>query len=238
MDGSSCLIGILRVARTNRCFQKYGWFAKSTAVEVSPHQGFERIRPEARQNYQNMWSQSNILLMVISFLVKGVVIAGAAEIKQNLWISCIGLWIRDNIIAIVDVGYGHEQGFNEAIEKKTQDIIKNAKHVEEDKALQEFSQWLTQIQENSVLDPTELWLCTRTEASINCTSMRIWRLEWWLWWTRKMSLNIFSKRPNANYNQDKFRSKITNFSQWRNWWCSPSWLFAWGVRGCRHRYWR
>src|SRR5271155_1993238 len=67
--------------------------------------------------------------------VAGLVIAGSADFKTDLYQSdMFDVRLQTKVIKVVDVNYGGENGFNQAIEL-TADALSNVKFVQEKKLI-------------------------------------------------------------------------------------------------------
>lgn len=140
MDGNGSLFGTL-AGSTREIIHKL-------SVELPKKHGrggqsalrFSRLRMEARHNYVR-----KIAELAVSFFIKndkltvnGLVLAGSADFKTVLSQSDLfDQRLATKIITIVDVSYGGEQGFNEAIELAS-DSLMNVKFVQEKKMIQRY----------------------------------------------------------------------------------------------------
>lgn len=133
MDGAGCLFGVLQ-GNTRTVLQQI-------AVSLPKKHGrggqsaprFARIRLEKRHNYVTKVAE----LATQNFItddkpnVKGLVLAGSANFKNDLNQSDLfDKRLMDIVISIVDVSYGGENGFNQAI-TLSEDKLANVKFVEE-----------------------------------------------------------------------------------------------------------
>lgn len=101
---------------------------------------FARLRVEKRLLYQSKCCE----LAVQHFItenrpnVKGIVIAGAAQLKEEMRDSeHFDKRLKDIVITTVDVSYGFDQGFNQAI-TLAQDALQDVKLIEEKKIIGKF----------------------------------------------------------------------------------------------------
>jgi len=140
MDGNGCLYGTVS-GNTRRVLHKFG-------VELPKKHGrggqsavrFARLRKEARHNYvrkcaelatQNFISQDKPT-------VEGLVLAGSAAFKNDLRNSDLfDGRLKDIVIKVVDVSYGGENGFNQAIELAGE-ALADVKFVAEKKLLSTY----------------------------------------------------------------------------------------------------
>jgi len=140
MDGSGCLFGTLQ-GNTRTILQqisvqlpkKHGRGGQSAAR-------FGRLREEKRHNYVRKVAE----LATQNFItddkanVKGLVLAGSANFKNDLSGSDLFDKRLDAIvIKIVDVSYGGENGFNQAI-SLAEDALSNVKFVEEKNLISKY----------------------------------------------------------------------------------------------------
>lgn len=101
---------------------------------------FARLRLEKRHNYVRKVAESAVTQFITSDLpnVKGLVLAGSAEFKNDLQKSdLLDPRLKAVVINVVDVSYGGENGFNQAIELSSE-VLSNVKLVEEKKLIGGF----------------------------------------------------------------------------------------------------
>ena len=101
---------------------------------------FARLRIEARQNYITKISEHATRLFITNDLpnVTGIILAGSADFKNKLLNSeMFDPRLKAVIITTLDIAYGGDAGFNQAIEL-SKDILKNVKYIDEKKVLTEF----------------------------------------------------------------------------------------------------
>lgn len=101
---------------------------------------FARLRLEKRHNYVRKVAE----LAVQHFIsndrpnVRGLVLAGLAEFKTDLMRSDLfDKRLQEVVVKIVDVSYGGENGFNQAIEL-SQEALANVKFVQEKKLISQY----------------------------------------------------------------------------------------------------
>eukprot|EP00808_Paulinella_micropora_P009667 g67960.t1 len=140
MDGNGTLFGTLS-GSTRTILHKF-------SVELPKKHGrggqsalrFARLRLEKRHNYVRKVAElaTSIFITNDKPNVCGLVLAGSAEFKQKLHVSDL-FDPRLNAIVekVVDVSYGGENGFNQAIELAA-DSLKNVKLVREKKLLASY----------------------------------------------------------------------------------------------------
>jgi len=142
MDGLGSLFGAL-TGNTKEVLQRI-------AVDLPKKHGrggqsalrFARLRLEKRHNYLRKVAE----LMVQNFIdpdssrpnVSGIVLAGSAEFKNDLANSDLfDARLKDIVVAIVDVSYGGDNGFNQAVELASESLA-NVKFVQERKLINNF----------------------------------------------------------------------------------------------------
>lgn len=70
--------------------------------------------------------------------IRGLVLAGSADFKNELYQSdMFDQRLKPKVIKVVDVSYGGENGFNQAVEL-AQECLSNVKFVQEKKVLSKF----------------------------------------------------------------------------------------------------
>lgn len=140
MDGNGTLFGTLS-GNTRAVLHKI-------TVELPKKHGrggqsalrFARLRLEKRHNYVRKVGELATQMFISSDKpnVSGLVLAGSAEFKQKLASSeLFDPRLLDIVVKIVDVSYGGENGFNQAIELSA-DALANVKFIHEKKLLCEY----------------------------------------------------------------------------------------------------
>jgi peptide chain release factor subunit 1 len=140
MDGNGSLFGVVQ-GNTRTVLNKY-------LVDLPKKHGrggqsanrFARIRTERRLIYLKKVAE----LLTATFItndrpnVKGLILAGSAEFKNDLAKSdALDIRLQPIVIKLVDIAYGGEVGFNQAIEL-SQESLKSVKFVHEKKILFKF----------------------------------------------------------------------------------------------------
>lgn len=107
---------------------------------------FARLREEKRHNYVRKVAE----VAVQNFIsgdkvnVSGLILAGSADFKNELSNSdMFDLRLQQKIIKIVDVSYGGENGFNQAIELSAETLA-NVKFIQEKKLITEYFNEISQ----------------------------------------------------------------------------------------------
>jgi len=101
---------------------------------------FARIRTERRHNYVRKVAESATACFITNDRpnVKGLILAGSAEFKNDLQKSDLfDPRLQPTVLKIVDVSYGGENGFNQAIELSA-DTLRSVKFIHEKKVIGRF----------------------------------------------------------------------------------------------------
>jgi len=101
---------------------------------------FARIRIEKRRNYLRKVAESTTACFITNDMpnVKGLILAGSAEFKNDLQKSDLfDLRLQPIVIKLVDIAYGGENGFNQAIELSA-DALRSVKFIHEKKVIGKF----------------------------------------------------------------------------------------------------
>lgn len=140
MDGSGTLFGTLQ-GNTKETLTKF-------TVDLPKKHGrggqsalrFARLRMEKRHNYVRKVAEVAAQLFLTNDKpnVSGLILAGSADFKKELGSSdMFDKRLREKIIKTVDISYGNEKGFDEAI-KLSADLLTNVKLVQEKKLIQRY----------------------------------------------------------------------------------------------------
>jgi len=140
MDGNGCLFGTL-CGSTREVLHKF-------SVDLPKKHGrggqsalrFARLRMEKRHNYVRKVAELTTQLFIANDrpTVSGLVLAGLADFKTELLNSdMFDQRLFPRVIKIVDVSYGGENGFNQAIELAA-DALSNVKFIQEKKLISNF----------------------------------------------------------------------------------------------------
>eukprot|EP01055_Gregarina_sp_Pseudo9_P005396 Gregarina_sp_Pseudo_9__5395@NODE_65_length_4632_cov_53_918354_g60_i0_p2_GENE_NODE_65_length_4632_cov_53_918354_g60_i0NODE_65_length_4632_cov_53_918354_g60_i0_p2_ORF_typecomplete_len441_score107_32eRF1_2/PF03464_15/3_4e44eRF1_3/PF03465_15/1_8e39eRF1_1/PF03463_15/3_5e29acVLRF1/PF18859_1/1_1e08baeRF_family10/PF18854_1/2_1e07Ribosomal_L7Ae/PF01248_26/0_25_NODE_65_length_4632_cov_53_918354_g60_i0401362 len=140
MDGSGCLFGTLQ-GNTREVLHRF-------TIDLPKKHGrggqsalrFARLRMEKRHNYVRRVAEVAVQMFVTNdkVNVSGLVLAGSADFKVDLAQSdMFDQRLAAKVLKIVDVSYGGENGFNQAIEL-SQDALQNVKFVQEKKIICKF----------------------------------------------------------------------------------------------------
>lgn len=101
---------------------------------------FARLRLEKRHNYVRKVCEHLVQFFIANEKVNvaGIVLAGSAELKDEVYASDIlDPRIKNAVVKIVDVSYGGDNGFNQAIELSA-DTLANVKFVQEKKLISRY----------------------------------------------------------------------------------------------------
>lgn len=146
MDGNGTLFGILS-GNTRTVLQKL-------SVDLPKKHGrggqsalrFSRLREEARHNYVRKIAELATQHFVSDSKcnVAGLVLAGSADFKSDLGQSDLfDQRLRPKVVQTVDVSYGGENGFNQAIELAAESL-QNVKFVQEKRLIQKYFDEISQ----------------------------------------------------------------------------------------------
>lgn len=147
MDGNGCLYGTVQ-GSTKEILHKF-------SVDLPKKHGrggqsalrFARLRLEKRHNYVRKVAEMATQLFVTDGCkpnVQGIVLAGSADFKSELMRSDLfDMRLHKIVVKMVDVSYGGENGFNQAIELSA-DTLVNVKLMKEKKLLQKYFDHIAQ----------------------------------------------------------------------------------------------
>lgn len=146
MDGNGALFGTLS-GNTRDVVHKF-------SVDLPKKHGrggqsalrFARLREEKRHNYVRKVAE----LAVTNFItadkvnVAGIILAGSADFKNDLNQSDLfDGRLQSKVIKVVDVSYGGENGFNQAIELSSE-TLSNVKFIQEKKLINKYFDEISQ----------------------------------------------------------------------------------------------
>jgi peptide chain release factor subunit 1 len=140
MDGNGTLFGTL-AGNTRDIIHKF-------TVDLPKKHGrggqsalrFSRLRDEKRHNYVRKVAEHAVQHFITNDKVNvaGLILAGSADFKTELGQSDLfDPRLGAKIIKVVDVSYGGENGFNQAIELSAESLS-NVKFVQEKKLIQRY----------------------------------------------------------------------------------------------------
>lgn len=146
MDGQGTLFGMLS-GNTRTVLHKF-------SVDLPKKHGrggqsalrFARLREEKRHNYVRKVAETAVQNFITNdkVNVKGLVLAGSADFKTDLAKSDLfDPRFQDKIVKIVDISYGGENGFNQAIELSAE-ALANVKFIQEKKLITAYFDEISQ----------------------------------------------------------------------------------------------
>ena len=147
MDGNGALFGTLS-GNTRDILHKFN-------VELPKKHGrggqsalrFARLRVEKRHNYVRKVAETAVQMFISNDKVNvaGLVLAGSADFKNELSQSdMLDQRLAAKIVKIVDISYGGENGFNQAIELSA-DALQNVKFIQEKKLISHYFDEISQV---------------------------------------------------------------------------------------------
>ncbi len=146
MDGNGALFGTL-CGNTKDILHKF-------TVDLPKKHGrggqsalrFARLRNEKRHNYVRKVAETSVQLFITNDRpnVEGLILAGSADFKTELSKSdMFDPRLQVKILKIVDVSYGGENGFNQAIELAAE-VLSNVKFIQEKKLIGRYFDEISQ----------------------------------------------------------------------------------------------
>lgn len=146
MDGNGCLFGTLQ-GNTRDVLHKF-------TVDLPKKHGrggqsalrFARLRMEKRHNYVRKVAETAVEMFIRAdkVAVAGLILAGSADFKTELGQSdMFDQRLQAKMIKTVDISYGGENGFNQAIELAA-DALANVKFIQEKKLIQSYFDEISQ----------------------------------------------------------------------------------------------
>lgn len=146
MDGNGALFGTL-CGNTRDVLHKF-------TVDLPKKHGrggqsalrFARLRLEKRHNYIRKVAETAVQLFISNDRsnVEGLILAGSADFKTELSQSdMFDPRLQTKVLKIVDVSYGGENGFNQAIELASE-VLSNVKFIQEKKLIGRYFDEISQ----------------------------------------------------------------------------------------------
>lgn len=146
MDGNGALFGTLQ-GNTREVLHKF-------TVDLPKKHGrggqsalrFARLRMEKRHNYVRKVAETAVQLFISNDKpnIAGLVLAGSADFKTELSQSdMFDPRLQSKVIKLVDVSYGGENGFNQAIELAAESLA-NVKFIQEKKLIGKYFEEISQ----------------------------------------------------------------------------------------------
>ena len=140
MDGNGSLFGLLQ-GNTKIILNQFKVnLPKKHSKGGQSANRFSRLVTESRHNYIRKVGEGLTKAFITNDVpnVKGLILAGSAEFKNKLQKSDLfDPRLAPIVMKVVDISYGGELGFNQAIEL-SQDALKNVKFIHEKKILEKF----------------------------------------------------------------------------------------------------
>lgn len=140
MDGNGCLYATLQGSNRNILYKFSVDLPKKHSKGGQSAQRFGRIRLEKRLIYLKKCAEIAVKMFITDNKcnVKGLILAGSAEFKDDLAKSdFLDPRIQKFIIKKLDISYGMENGLNSAIELSAE-TLSNVKLLQEKKLLQKY----------------------------------------------------------------------------------------------------
>lgn len=140
MDGNGALFGTLTGSNRNILYQFGVDLPKKHGRGGQSALRFARLREEKRHNYVRKVAEHAVQMFITQDKVNvaGIIIAGSADFKTDLSKSdMFDQRLQTKILKIVDISYGGDTGFNQAIELSTE-CLQNVKFVQEKKEIMRF----------------------------------------------------------------------------------------------------
>ncbi|CAH3015613.1 unnamed protein product [Porites evermanni] len=146
MDGNGALFGVL-CGNTREVLHKF-------TVDLPKKHGrggqsalrFARLRMEKRHNYVRKVAETAVQLYISNDRpnVTGLILAGSADFKSELSQSdMFDQRLQSKVLKLVDVSYGGENGFNQAIELASE-VLANVKFIQEKKLIGRYFDEISQ----------------------------------------------------------------------------------------------
>ncbi|OMJ89313.1 hypothetical protein SteCoe_8516 [Stentor coeruleus] len=140
VDGNGALFGTLQ-GNTREILHKF-----SVDLPKKHRRGgqssvrFARLRMESRHNYLRKVAEAATQMFITNDRanVTGLILAGSAEFKKDLYVSdMFDQRLQPKVVNIVDIAYGGENGFNQAIELSAETLL-NVRFIREKKIVGKF----------------------------------------------------------------------------------------------------
>jgi len=146
MDGSGALFGTLAGNSREILFKFTVDLPKKHGRGGQSALRFARLRLEKRHNYVRKCAETAVQFFITNDRpnVKGLILAGLADFKTDLANSeMFDPRLKTIILKVVDVSYGGENGFNQAIELSAE-VLSNVKFIQEKKLISKFFEEISQ----------------------------------------------------------------------------------------------
>lgn len=146
IDGNGFLLGSLSGNNRNVLYKTTVDLPKKMSKGGQSAQRFGRIRLEKRQQYTKKVAEKVIHTFITDNRpnVKALFIAGSADFKKDLYdIDTFDPRLKKIVLNLIDISYGMENGFNQAIEE-SKPMIADANILSESRLFQEFFNHIVQ----------------------------------------------------------------------------------------------
>lgn len=146
MDGHGCLYGAVCGSSREVLHQFSVDLPKKHGRGGQSALRFARLREEKRHNYLRKVAETAVQQFITAdkVNVRGLILAGSADFKSVLMQSDLfDARLAAKVIQIVDISYGGENGFNQAIQL-AEDSLANVKFVQERKVIGSFFEEVAQ----------------------------------------------------------------------------------------------
>ena len=212
MDGNGCLYGTLQ-GNTRDVLHKF-------TVDLPKKHGrggqsalrFARLRLEKRHNYVRKCAEMAVTFFITENKcnVTGLVLAGSADFKNDLMQSDLfDPRLAKAVIKIVDVSYGMDPGFNQAIELSAESLA-NVKLVQEKRLLQRYFDEISQDTGKycfMVMDTLKALEMSSVETVIVWENLQINRLQ--VKNTTTGEEKVLHLTPEQEQNESHFHDPVT-----------------------------
>eukprot|EP01069_Polyplicarium_translucidae_P012106 Polyplicarium_translucidae@DN474_c0_g1_i1.p1 len=213
MDGNGALFGTLQ-GNTREVLHRF-------TVDLPKKHGrggqsamrFARIRLEKRHHFVRKVAETAVQMFIAADrpTVTGLVLAGSAEFKNDLAQSdMFDQRLASRVIKIVDVSYGGDNGFNQAIELSL-DALANVKFVQEKKLIGRFFEEVAQDTGRYIFGVQETLTALEmgaVETLIVFESLEVQR--WVLRHPHTGAERVLHLRPDEESDEQLFRDEESN----------------------------
>ncbi|KRZ05463.1 Eukaryotic peptide chain release factor subunit 1 [Trichinella zimbabwensis] len=146
MDGNGALFGTLQGSSKEVLLKFTVDLPKKHGRGGQSALRFARLRLEKRHNYVRKVAETAVQMFITNdkLNISGLVLAGSADFKSELGQSdMLDQRLQAKILKIVDVSYGGENGFNQAIELSA-DALHYVKFIQEKKLISKYFDEISQ----------------------------------------------------------------------------------------------
>lgn len=208
MDGNGCLFGTL-CGNTRNVLHKI-------TVELPKKHGrggqsavrFARLRLEKRHNYLRRVAELSTQIFISNDKpnINGLVLAGSAEFKEQLNQSDLfDQRLKPLVVAVLDISYGGENGFNQAIDLAA-DTLSNVKFISEKKLITRYFEEINQDTGKfcfGVKNTMKALEMSSVDILIIWENLSINRYEFYNSTTQKTEVKILNEREEEDHNNFK-----------------------------------